>query len=290
MKSVRRNISNDNIEDDQIRIIGSASPTDDEDKIASRKPRGRNRMRVVVALAIALCCIVLIVIKMLGADSPIAMDDDSMADTSQEMSTQLFVTSDVVRYGDNAILMITPPDVTPILQVGSDVINNGGFAMAMPAADVRQDNGDINGSFVLNGELLARGTRNAGYCAIIDGEVYLGVSDESPLLEKAIESGGYFFRNIPLVSNGDPVQHKSSDKYSLRALALIDDHLVVAIACNKMSYAEFTEALIDAGATDAIRLVGGAIYGEWVSEGGIVSGSGLRDGHVSDHSSYIVWR
>lgn len=47
--------------------------------------------------------------------------------------------------------------------------------LVVQAADIRRDNGGIVGDFVLRGEQLARGKRKSGYCAVLGGQVVLGL-------------------------------------------------------------------------------------------------------------------
>lgn len=64
------------------------------------------------------------------------------------------------------------------------------------AADVRADNGDIVGAFVLKGEPKAWGLSKKGFCATISGNVTIGVANNTPLFEEATETEGYFSGNI----------------------------------------------------------------------------------------------
>ena len=83
---------------------------------------------------------------------------------------------------------------------------------AAQAADVRADNGGIVGAFVLKGEPKAWGLSKKGYCASINGQITIGMADNSPLFEQATEEGGYFFRQYPLVSNGEIVENELKGK------------------------------------------------------------------------------
>ena len=54
--------------------------------------------------------------------------------------------------------------------------NDSTFFLAAQAADIRKNNKEILGDYVFKGEQLSTGKRKTGYCAIIDGNVSLGVS------------------------------------------------------------------------------------------------------------------
>jgi hypothetical protein len=78
---------------------------------------------------------------------------------------------------------------------------------AAQAADVRADNGGIVGAFVLKGEPKAWGLSKKGYCASINGKVTIGVADNTSLFEEATVSGGHFFRQYPLVKDGQVIDN-----------------------------------------------------------------------------------
>ena len=85
------------------------------------------------------------------------------------------------------------------LTIGIPSIEDKSILLAAQEADVRADNGKILGAFVYKGEHKAWGLSKRGYCAIINGIVTVGVSDNSPLFEEATERGGYYIANIHLL-------------------------------------------------------------------------------------------
>lgn len=89
---------------------------------------------------------------------------------------------------------------------------------AAQAADVRADNGGVVGAFVLNGEPRSWGVSKKGYCASINGKVTIGVAENSPLFESNRREGGYFFRQYPLVSNGEVIDNEPKGKSIRRAI------------------------------------------------------------------------
>ena len=48
--------------------------------------------------------------------------------------------------------------------------------------------------------------------AIINDKITIGIADNSPLFEQATETGGYFFRQYPLVDNGKLVENEPKNK------------------------------------------------------------------------------
>lgn len=86
------------------------------------------------------------------------------------------------------------------------------------AADIRADNQKIVGAFILNGEPLSWGKAKKGYCAIIEGKMTIGVQENTALFEEAIQKKGDFFRQYPLVDQGQLVENRPKGKAVRRAL------------------------------------------------------------------------
>lgn len=136
------------------------------------------------------------------------------------------------------------------------------------AADIRKDNGQFVGDFVLNGEKLATGKRKKGYCAIINGEVKIGVSEDDEMMNRCISQGGSFFRQYPLVVDGVMQKNSVKGKSIRRALAKKGEELYIVETEERESMLNFAEALQDYGMTNAISLVGGdKAYMHWLQEG-----------------------
>lgn len=181
-----------------------------------------------------------------------------------------------------------PQNMVPRLTIGYDVtldtVNN---LMFMQAADVRADNKKILGAFVLKGVPLSWGLSKKGYCAIIDGEVTVGVADDSPLFEEATEKEGYFFRQYALVDSFQMVENQLKNKAVRRAICDVDGEVVVVETLSRESMHDFAEALTDMGVCNAVNLVGSSSIG-WVrSDKSYVSGH--HDQHRYKNASFIVW-
>ena len=128
-----------------------------------------------------------------------------------------------------------------------------------------------------------------GYCAIIDGEVTVGVADNSPLFEKATDSNGDFFRQYPLVNNGKLVENELKNKSIRRALCDIDSHIVVVETQSAESLHDFAQALVDLGTSNAIYLVGSSAMGWSMDADGNGTKMGLWDPRKIKNISFIVW-
>ena len=191
---------------------------------------------------------------------------------------------------DIPLHIYVPINRTPHLEMGRDIANHPQSAMLFfEAADVRADNGKIVGAFVLKGEPLSWGLSKRGYCAIIDDKVTVGVADNSPLFEQATEQNGDFFRQYPLVDNGQLVENELKNKSIRRALCEIDNHIAVIETQSRESLHDFAQALVDIGVSNAIYLVGGDAMGWTTDENGNGAEIGNWDNRRHKNISFIVW-
>ena len=163
------------------------------------------------------------------------------------------------------------------------------------AADVRADNGGIVGAFVLKGEPRAWGLSKKGFCASINGEITIGVADNSPLFEKATEEAGYFFRQYPLVSNGEIVENELKGKSIRRAICDRQGEIFMVETGTTESFHDIAQALVDMGVDQAIYLVGSSAYGWAVDENDTIHEFGEDNYYTGrrrmpKNTSYIVWK
>ena len=166
---------------------------------------------------------------------------------------------------------------------------------AAQAADVRADNGGIVGAFVLKGEPKAWGLSKKGYCASINGQITIGVADNSPLFEQATEEGGYFFRQYPLVSNGEIVENELKGKSIRRGICERQGEIFMVETCTPESFHDFSQALVDLKVNQAVYLVGSSAYGWAVDQTGTTHEFGDDNYYTGrrkmpKNTSYIVWR
>ena len=97
--------------------------------------------------------------------------------------------------------IFTPVGGEPSLMIGMPDFEDSTIFFITQAADIRADNMQILGDFVLRGEQIAKGRTKLGWCAIIDGNISIGYDKEPAALQEAILSGGYFFRRSPADGN-----------------------------------------------------------------------------------------
>lgn len=199
------------------------------------------------------------------------------------------VTTDIT-INDIPLRVYLPLNSVPHLEVGYGVTKKcQNSILFFQAADVRADNGKIVGAFVLQGKPLSWGLSKRGFCAVVDGNVTIGVADNSPLFEKATEEEGDFFRQYPLVDNGRLVENELKNKSIRRALCEINAHIVVVETQSVESMHDFSQALVDLGAQNAIYLIGSSAMGWSMDIHGNGTKMGLWDPRKIKNISFIVW-
>ena len=186
--------------------------------------------------------------------------------------------------------LYVPLNTTPRLEVGYKCIDDTTHNLLLfQAADVRADNKKIVGAFVLRGKPLSWGLSKKGYCSIIGDKVTVGVADNSPLFEQATEVGGYFFRQYPLVSNGQLVENELKSQSTRRGLCELEGKVVVVETFTPESLHDFAQALVDIGTTNAIYLVGSSAIGWHRTIDGHGVASGQWEPRIYKNVSFIVW-
>ena len=191
---------------------------------------------------------------------------------------------------DIPLRVYVPLNSTPHLEVGYGVTDRREEnILFFQAADVRADNKKIVGAFVQKGKPLSWGLSKRGFCAIIDGEVTVGVADNSPLFEKATEQNGDFFRQYPLVDKGVLVESELKNKSIRRSLCELEGKIVVVESQSLESMHDFSQALVDVGVTNAIYLVGSSAMGWSMDVEGNGTKMGLWDARAFKNVSFIVW-
>lgn len=279
------------IEDTEIRILG-------EDASTIRKRYIRISICCIVAIAIVTTIIILV--SNHRRQTEVGIFEQSAAPAlPHPMRTWLHSLDSVPETGvitkdtivnDIPLRVYVPLNSTPRLEIGyhcvDDTINNFLF---FQAADVRADNKKIVGAFVLRGKPLSWGLSKKGYCGIIGDEVTVGVADNSPLFEQATETGGYFFRQYPLVSNSVLVENELKSQSIRRGLCELEDRVVVVETLSRESLHDFSQALVDIGVANAIYLVGGTAIAWYHNMEGKSEALGEWQPRLYPNTSFIIW-
>lgn len=282
------------IEDNEIRVISKIESGD--------KPGGANRrLGLLAAGMLCLAAIAASVYLMTGGTekdelpvetsepSELALPEITPVTETTAAKPYCEITDTVA--GGYRFLLLTPRQATPSLGLGAKALTDTSAALVVQAADIRRDNGNIVGAYVLRGKLLSKGQAKSGFCAIINGKMTIGVADATPLLEQALETDGYFFRQYPLVVGGQVVENKPKGRALRKALAEIDGAPTIVLSRDKMAFGDFSRALAELGATNAIYLVGSASYGFAIDQEGRKIDFGVpgETSSLPENTNYLIW-
>ena len=228
------------------------------------------------------------------------VENDNPGEESVSMVTPLVAAQAIAEKGFVAIYdtiinrekfsLFIPRHLTPELRIGIEALNDSAGVLVVQAADVRKDNGGIVGAYVDKGNLLSKGKAKAGFCAIINGKTVVGVAESTPYLEQAIENDGYFFRQYPLVVEGQPVDNRLKYSSLRKALAELNGEIVVVMSHNRMTLNEFSRHLVDMGVKNAIYLVGSSSFGFAIDADGNRIEFGKEEENAPQNTNYIIWK
>lgn len=185
--------------------------------------------------------------------------------------------------------IFTPYNATPELHIGRLDTANTDIILAAMAADLRRDNGRIVGAFVHAGEPLSWGLSKRGYCAIFDGQITIGVAENSPLFEQATEQGGYFFRQYPAVDKGVMVENNPENASFRRALCLLNGKVCIIACTDRVLMNDFSATLVKLGVSEAILLVGGTADGWCRTDDGKMIRLGSSYAQNAKYMNHIVF-
>ena len=286
------------IMDDEFRVIGHSPIQDTE-----AQDKRRRNLGVAIVSAVLVIVIGILAIIFCPKEQPEDPNDGLFENIEEEeiqkevkplgANTGASYTEklDTVINGVQLSLYI-PHNATPELTLGVPDRDDKSIILAAQAADIRRDNRKILGAFVLKGEPLAWGLSKKGFCAIIDGNVTVGYSENSPLFDEAREKGGYFFRQFALVDKGHPVENDMDKKTMRKALCSRAGQIIVAVSETDESMHDFSQALADLGVENAIYLVGSHSSFGWYSDAAGVRTLFAPDVHRGTYKNenYIVWK
>lgn len=284
---------NDEIEDNEIRFI-SSNAKNEEPSLWNRGKKSKRVWLLVLICLVAFGGFIYVYLepneKSKDAILPIEKDDIT-ANNSLNTKGKGYVEMAVTTINRIPLTILIPHRATARLQLGVKTLHDSDAVLVVQAADVRKDNGEIVGTYVLEGNLISKGQAKSGFCAILNGNPIIGVSDATPYLEQAIEMGGYFFRQYPLVAGGHVVENKPKGESYRRALAERNGSVFVVISQCSLTFHDFAQALADMGVVNAIYLVGSLTRGFAIDSGGnrIEFGS-LPESETPSKANYIVWK
>lgn len=289
-------ILHNDIDNNEIRIITSEN---------RQKDTGTSRRRLISAIIIGAAVLLIAALTILwtvtaskdDADETIAAVEVPEAEppviiesVAEPVAAPAYTSVRDTLVGGIWLRFLTPHNARPVLEIGSGAMDDTTAVLAAQASDIRADNGEIAGAYVVAGELVSRGQRKTGFCAIVDGQISIGAADATPLFEQAMNSGGYFFRQYPLVVGGQPVENKPKGRAVRKALAETGGSFSVVVSTDRLTFGEFSQALSDAGVRNAIYLVGSSSFCSYTDAEGVRTVSCRRAGRVPENINFIVWR
>jgi hypothetical protein len=284
-----------NMSDDEIQILGQ------DWKDSNTRP-SRKTKRILLFLLAGFVIAVSVLIYVLKTGDK-AISEESKEQSSVLLETQTETQSDGTNFpgyietteetvNDVPLQIYIPHNLLPELSLDLPETSDTTVIFVTQAADVGGNNYGIVGEFVLAGKQLAKGVRKEGFCSIINQVITIGVNTETPLLQQAIDGNGYFFRQYPLVKNSVAVENKPKGKSIRRAVAIRDGQVLMIESLERESFHDFAQALVDAGVSEAIYLIGGAVVpGCWYrgEDGEVVSFGENRETHL-EGANYLVWK
>ncbi|MFV0330678.1 MAG: hypothetical protein ACK5KL_12800 [Dysgonomonas sp.] len=268
-------------------------------KEGGEKKPNSGKIWVIIGVCIAVIAVILVLIFSLQKQEPDYYFEPVTHQTIEKTILSPIKNDTIKGYvevleetvNDVPLFVYVPHDAEMSLSVGRPDKSDSTIVFITQAADIRGDNLEIVGDFVLAGQQLSRGIAKTGFCAIIDGDITIGVKDNTPLLKKAIDSKGYFFRQYPLVSEGELIENNPKNKSIRRALAVRSGKIVMVESRSAESFHDFSQALIDIGVSDAIYLVGtNTAFGWYYDKEHNKTEFGVEQPEIPLNTSYIVWR
>ena len=252
----------DEIQDDELRVIGRPSGSED-----TRKPRKWLWIVMAVVIVAAVVAATIICSRKPGLGNDPVVFDSSIKEKIEPLGNYADTTGKAytehleLTINDIPLDIYIPHNAKPSLAIGTPDIFDKNIVLVTQAADIRADNGKINGAYVLAGKPMAWGLSKKGYVGIIDDKITVGVADNSPLFEEATEKGGYFFRQYPLVDNGVLVENEPKGKAIRKAICDRAGEIIVVMSISPESFHDFAQALVDLQVDNAVYLVGSDSYG-----------------------------
>ena len=264
-----------------------------------------NRKRVVITLLTiiaTLFCVALITLllhTMLQPSPPVVKHLKPLGKQNLNIAYSYTEKLDTIIEGLNLTLYI-PHNAIPVLTIGSPDTTNltEEAVLAFRAADLGTDLKTLIGLFVCDGVVYQSNKDSSsklGFCAIIDGEIYIGTAESTSLFEKAIEKEGSFFRQHSLVANDTVTAKvdKNTKKTLRRALCHRGDQVFVVV-CSEVSMYNLAQALAILDVDNAIYLLGGGISsfnGWWQDVDGNIELFRKSEKYSRyELENYIVWK
>ncbi len=126
---------------------------------------------------------------------------------------------------------------------------------------IKNDQKQIIGDYIEEGEIISESQWRAGFMAIIDGNAQIGISRSPKIRKHVIENSGSMFRQMALVSAGTRCNEQFILKGKVTRCAYardIEGNLYFVETVQPETLYGFADALIEHGFVDAIYITGGS--------------------------------
>lgn len=264
--------------------------SENEIQVLGYPPKRRNKRKWVVAVFIVGIALALAFVFFMEEEKEVDLRSFK-TELKAPSKEGLFIDSGVEYYDDveNDVSMHVFHLIDMSAELSTDIseYTDSTECFILQAADIRQDNRKFVGDFVLNGKRISSGKRKKGYCAIINGELTIGMSEDDEVMNRCIAEGGSFFRQYSLVLDGVMQENALKGKSIRRALARKGNKFYVYETENRESMHDFAEALQDMGVTEAISLVGGNAYMYWWQDNEVYESYDLSE---VKNNNFIVFK
>ena len=264
--------------------------SENEIQVLGYPPKRRNKWKWVVAVFIVGIALALAFVFFMEEEKEVDLRSFK-TELKAPSKEGLFIDSGVEYYDDveNDVSMHVFHLIDMSAELSTDIseYTDSTECFILQAADIRQDNRKFVGDFVLNGKRISSGKRKKGYCAIINGELTIGMSEDDEVMNRCIAERGSFFRQYSLVLDGVMQENALKGKSIRRALARKGNKFYVYETENRESMHDFAEALQDMGVTEAISLVGGNAYMYWWQDNEVYESYDLSE---VKNNNFIVFK
>lgn len=296
-----RNTPFDNMDDDDIRVLGTSTPSGGMERITTDERRKRRRRRLMYLAAGAAVLIAVIAAAVYaGMRSAGSHDAPSTTPTAAPTATapkknggKAYVSVSDTIINEIPLRIFTPHNAVPELRMGRVDVDTTQYVLGAMAADIGRDKDEwkVVSGFIYKGQLISHSISRWGYCAIIDGKATIGRELHTPLFEQCIDEKGDFFRHDALVDKSRNVSATRKGRAVRRALAMTGGGLCIVETETIVRLHDFAEALRGLDVTEAIGLMGTGSAVRWaIDKMGRRYVTGDTEASLPACVNYIVWR
>lgn len=158
---------------------------------------------------------------------------------------------------DVPLRIIQPVQLEASLETDKNIMANtpdGNNILMVQAMGVRKDNGTPTSGFAIGNQKMSYAKKRIGYCAIQNGTISIGIAYDDSDLDALVEKSGCYFRQYPLVIDGEVCFNEEKGKAYRRALAEEEGFVYIIESVNRESLYDFATAIAGLSVSNAIYL------------------------------------